>query len=510
MYLVLARDQWFHADDWYFLADRNGGSLHDLFRPHNEHWSTLPVITFRILWQLVGLRSYLPYLAIVVCLHVAVACLLRVIMRRAGVRAWTATAGAVLFVFFGTGYDDIVFAFQIGFVGALAFGLVHLILADHDGSLSRRDALGLLAGLAGLLCSGVAVTMTVIVGLAAAIRRGPRIALFHVLPLAAVYLVWFVSTARDSYTTNAGFGEVARFIGTDLRATFDALGQLPGLGALLGAALVFGLAVAWRPLRGRELRRRIAAPAALLIGGVVFLAIVAIGRATQPTTVFRQPPAPSRYLYIVAALVLPALAVAVDALGRRLGRAGSIAAVIVLLLGVPGNIGELTRYLDRWLPFVRLERQTILTTARLPITSELPKTYEPFVPFVQKVTIEWLRAGAASGRIPSPGAITPAAESAASLNLVVKQVQTAPSVSNGRCVTINQPVTIPVQQDDLITVGRGRAVNLAYTGSGAASLPPVTYGPADRTLVLEMLTGPVPLRIAPDGPSNVRLCRAGR
>ena len=60
-------------------------------------------------------------------------------------------------------YGDIVFAFQIGFDGSLVCGLAHLILADHDGPFDRRDAAGLAFGVLGLLCSGVAVTMTIVV-----------------------------------------------------------------------------------------------------------------------------------------------------------------------------------------------------------------------------------------------------------------------------------------------------------------------------------------------------------
>ena len=71
-----------------------------------------------------------------------------------------------MFVLFGAGEEGILFAAHIGFVGALVLGLTQLLLADHDGSLDRRDYLGLLAGFAGVMCSGVAVSMTNVVGLA--------------------------------------------------------------------------------------------------------------------------------------------------------------------------------------------------------------------------------------------------------------------------------------------------------------------------------------------------------
>ena len=56
---------------------------------------------------------------------------------------------AASFVLFGPGEDNILWAFQIGFAGALVLGLTQLMLADHDGPIDRRDWLGLLAGLAG-------------------------------------------------------------------------------------------------------------------------------------------------------------------------------------------------------------------------------------------------------------------------------------------------------------------------------------------------------------------------
>ena len=52
---------WFWADDWDFLATRTGGNLGDLFRAHYQHWVTLPVLAYRLLWVLFGIRSYLPY-----------------------------------------------------------------------------------------------------------------------------------------------------------------------------------------------------------------------------------------------------------------------------------------------------------------------------------------------------------------------------------------------------------------------------------------------------------------
>src|SRR6185369_147223 len=93
--------RWFFRDDYFFLVDRKVGSLHDLFADHNEHWSTVPVLAFRALWA-------------------------RVVMRRSGVSSGLATVAAATFVLFGPGSVNIQWAFQIGFVAALDFGLAQL------------------------------------------------------------------------------------------------------------------------------------------------------------------------------------------------------------------------------------------------------------------------------------------------------------------------------------------------------------------------------------------------
>ena len=341
LFLVFGHSQWFFLDDWDFLADRRAGDLGDLLRPHNEHWSTLPILVYRSLWQLFGLRTYVPYQLVAILLHLTAAVLLRLVMRRAGVGPWIATVAASLFALFGAGDQDIVWAFQMAWSAALVLGLAHLILADHDGPLDRRDWFGLLAGLAGLMCSGVAVTMVIVVGLSAFVRRGWRVALFHTAPLGFVYLVWWLAFARDEYSAaNGSAGGVVRFIWNGVSTTFGEIGQLPGLGIVVGVVLAMGLFLAWSGLDRDTLRRRAAAPGALLVGSVFFLGIAGVGRASVlgPETARA-----GRYLHVVAALALPAIGVAVDALMRRSRPLGSIA-VATLLIGIPGNVDLLAHH----------------------------------------------------------------------------------------------------------------------------------------------------------------------
>ena len=48
--LVVDRQMWFRVDDFEFLAKRGlHGATYSIWFPHNEHWSTLPVLAYRAL-----------------------------------------------------------------------------------------------------------------------------------------------------------------------------------------------------------------------------------------------------------------------------------------------------------------------------------------------------------------------------------------------------------------------------------------------------------------------------
>jgi hypothetical protein len=51
--VALARQLWFFGDDWELLLHRGtvAGTDLGLFAPHNEHWSTIPILVFRGVWH---------------------------------------------------------------------------------------------------------------------------------------------------------------------------------------------------------------------------------------------------------------------------------------------------------------------------------------------------------------------------------------------------------------------------------------------------------------------------
>jgi hypothetical protein len=515
--LAIGRYRWFTHDDWDYLAGRDGGDIENLLIPHNEHWSTLPILTYRVLFRVVGLQSYLPYQAVLVVLHLTTAALLRAVMRRAGVGPWIATAAALLLVFFGTGHQNIVWAFQIGFVGSLAFGLTQLLLADHDGPIDRRDWVGLLAGFAGLLCSSVALTMVAVVGVAVLFRRGWRAAVLHTAPLVIVYAVWF-GTSRDRRTAQgdgylnrdlASPEQVARFMAEGIRAAFDAMGQVPGAGLALGVVVIVGFVLAWVRLDWAERRRRLAMPAALLVGASVSLCITGIARAAAFET---ESARTGRYLYLFAALALPAVAVAADTLARR-WRVLAPVVLGLLLIGIPGNVDALLQRRREERSFQFEHRRLILTLPRLPIAREVPRSTRPEQHLAKPLTIGWLLDGVASGRIPRPARITPVDNATATLHLALNQ---QPNVFGAKvCRNAATPRELQLSVPRAIRIHG--IVRVVYTTPEGVRSRPETFDP-DEALVTERgiaprgprlvaLTGPLSLEVDSVDPSvSVALC----
>jgi hypothetical protein len=499
---------WFWADDWDFLATRTGGDLGDLFRAHYQHWVTLPVLAYRLLWVLFGIRTYVPYQLLVIGLHLTAAGLLRAVMRRAGVRPWMATLVAGVFVLFGAGAENIVVAFQITFVGALVFGLAQLLLADHDGPAGLLDALALLAGLAGLMCSGVAIGMVLIVGLAMLARRGWRIALLQTVPLGVAYAVWALvapeGQAAGGYRSQTP-AQVVKFVAFGVASAFGRLAQIPFLGFVLAAVLVAGLVLAVRRAGGlRALRGPLAIPLALLAGAVLFLLVTGLVRSGQAGALAgthgtgperaRQ----SRYVYLVAALALPALAVAADTLARR-RRALTIPIVVLLLLGVPGNVDDLRDYanlssLDR-----AAFRREVLAAPRLAIAERLPRTVKPApTASFYGLTLGWLVDSLPSGRIPSPGSLTPTQESTLELRLALQRAL-VPTHAQCRTLTADERLVLPAFRK--LTLRSGTA-SITYLPSDRAASAPVPFQAGTSYVAV---AGPLPLVIEP-GRQPALLC----
>ena len=488
------RDQWFFLDEWVFIVDRDL-TLDGILRPHNEHWTSVPVVLYRVLFRAFGLRTYAPYQAVVVALHLAAAVLLRTVMRRAGVSSWVATIVAGCFLVFGSGRQNVVWAFQMSFTGSLCFGLGHLLLADHEGRISRRDGFGLVVGLVGLACSGVGVVMVAAVGLATALRRGWRAALFHVVPLAGVWSAWWLAYGRDGVGETAGLGNAWTYGWRGLVNAVAKLSPVTGAGFVLAAVVGVGLALIVRREGLAPAVRRLALPLSLAVAAVLFLAMTGVGRAERQGN---DVPEATRYVHLLAAWLLPLVAVAIDALVRWRRSVGAVA-LLVLVAGVPGNVAALRP--DGLEVYTLGSPRTVVIAARSPILRQLPPDAHPFSLFEGPITPRWLLGAEAAGRVGDAPVSTADERAAVALELAV-QAGPAPAVV-GACAPLDAPEERTLAAGQVLTfVGDG--VHVVLRRDGGAS-PPVTFrSPGEAGL--RALAGPLDLLVSPLGGGPVALC----
>jgi hypothetical protein len=324
---LAARGLWFFGDEWDFLADR--GLTHaeqGLLVPHNEHWSTIPILAYRALFALTGVRSYWPYMLALIALHLVAVHLLWRLLRRVGTDQVIAAGLTAGFAVLGAGAQNLLWAFQIGFIGSLVAAFALALLLDRRPSSVRGAGVGALVGAVSLMLSGISVIAVGVAGLVSLGRAGWRRALLVTVPPTAVYLVWLVAYGSSGLSEHsAARGSVSDLPGFVGRGLVNALGR-PLDAAVVGVPLLVALAayaVAFAPrlVRGSGL------PAVVLAAGAVALyAVIGVGRNG-----FHEPGA-SRYVYLGFGLLAPLLGMAISDIARRavVLRAVSIIGVAVL------------------------------------------------------------------------------------------------------------------------------------------------------------------------------------
>ena len=333
----LARDMTFYHDEWAMILKRDL-SVDGILAPHNEHLIATLVILYRVLLGTVGLGSYWPYLGVTFALHVAVAGLVYVIVRRespGGSRGWALGAMAVM-LFLGSGGDDILWAFQSAAIGPVAAGIGAILVAP------RRPGLAALLLTVAMATSGASLAFLVGTGVRLLLER-PRALPWLLLPT-GIYLAWYVAYGASGVTAlrSPSFDGAPAYAAVGLAAAAaGALGTTMLLvGGVAAIVIVVGL-VSARPVPSIVV--------ALLVAGVAFFVIAGTVRAELGP---EQAAAP-RYVYIVAPAFLVAGAILLSRLPRPLGaRIGAVVLVVALV----GNLGLLLASRDRLLSKIDCER----------------------------------------------------------------------------------------------------------------------------------------------------------
>jgi len=359
----LGRHLWFFDDEWQFLLARGvwywPGDPRSIWYPHIGHWSTLPILLWRALYNLFHLSSYWPYLLVLLLTAVVVMHLLWRICVRNAVSPLVSAAAVAVVGFLGPGAEDLGWAFQVGFLGSIAFGLGAVLLADGADLRGRARLWVPLCALASLMCSAVGDAMLVALAIVLFARRPVKDALFILAPPLLSYAVWWAflghrglgqtgtSLSWDSFTALPGY--VWTGLSTALGRSFN----LEGAG---GAILLAVLA--WSLWALRDLYTQRPAVLALGAGALAFYLLVGLGRGAAGDVGSTAP----RYVYVGVALLVPAIACALSGLGPNWPQ---LAAVVLLLATALGDGGQAQTWAAGRTALVRSLATEIRATAGL-------------------------------------------------------------------------------------------------------------------------------------------------
>lgn len=395
--LLVSRRQWFAQDEWDFIGLRG---LHDaplsIWAPHNEHWSTTPILIYRGLLTSVGLKSYVPYLAVLFLAHIFLAHLLWRVMRKAGA-AWLVSAAVLsTFLVHGAGAENLLWAFQIGFVGSVAMGVLAVHLADIAGREPRRGAAAVTSAVVALTFASISLPLVAVAGLVASVRRGWRAGVIQLGIPIAVYAGWLVLAGWHGLEATPfvarNFLLVPSFVWTGLTTTVERSTALSGAGAVVLLTLGYWL------LRkvSRSGSGHLLVPSALVLGAVLMFALVAPGRVGFGVEQAQS----SRYLYIAWALLIPALAVALTELAS--GSALRLGVVVALIAAsLVHGVNLLLAEAERQGPYWRHVRAQILAAAVIGESGQLVfDDVQPEPSYSSQLDMGTLRRLAGEGRLP--------------------------------------------------------------------------------------------------------------
>ena len=324
--LFIGRFLTFFWDEFSWIYWREDWSFNTLMQPYNEHWSLVPLLIYKVLLATVGLRSYIPYLAVLLLLHVVTVTAIYRFARR-NTAAVLALAVAAVLLFFGAGYENLLWAAGIFHMSAATTGVWGLVLALDDPPFRRPWAIAALLVLS-VASSGVGLFFLAATGVALIATRERRRQLWIVLPAAITYGAWFVTLGRNAISGGAftldALVRVPEFIRSGVAV---AVGSLVGLGPKAGDVLAPLLAVLvvllfWKQ---RRINLGVVAGATGLIAQFVLTGLV---RASFESSL-------SRYQYVAVLFILiivVSLAREVHVQLRRPVAVGALAAIVVVSL----------------------------------------------------------------------------------------------------------------------------------------------------------------------------------
>ena len=509
--LYMNRYSTFYHDEWSFILDRRAWTLEAFMRPHNEHWALMPAIVYKVLFATIGLHSYLPYLLVLMAIHVAASSAVYVLMRHHNGQV-PALAAGTLMLFLGTGADNLFWAFQTGFVGAAAAGAWAIVLLVNRSSLRAE------IGAAVLLTIAVATQGTALFFLAAtavmlALDPARWRRLWVVVPATVAFGIWYlafgsaaIAAHRDPFTL-AGLQQVPTYVVTG--ASY-AIGRLTGWGEQVGLVLFVGLGFATAMhISGRRPLR----PAAVagFAGLIAQFALTGTVRAqlgiTQATS--------SRYVYVAAVLILIAVSGWIGSRFAELRFRPLAVLVAVFILALGANLSVLPEGRDAYRLRADATRASIMVIERYGGSPAVPDEANLF-PVPAKHWLDEIKAQLglplADALLPDAPLPHPSIVDAQLYQLVTNAFATTtteempPSVMEAEVATSTDvTVTVAAQCIELSVVGPEPQVVLRVPGGSALAIEREQFGEALVYLALNAPPVGSSSKTFPVAPGTVQL-----
>lgn len=315
----------FFYDEWTFVLTRRGSNLGAYLAPHNGHFVLVPVLIYKLLFAIVGLRHYTPYRIITVLLHL-LSCGLLYALVRPRVGPWLALVATALLLFMGSAWQILLWPFQMGYLASVAGGLAALVAIER--STVRRNILAAVSLTIAVASSGVGIPFVAASAVVLQVRRAPARRYLVIAAPLVVFAIWYVGWSTGESTTSDAVLSAPQYIAS---AAAGAIAGIAGLDLSWGPPLLVGLAISlvagWRL---RADRRMTAMILAALAGALAFWGLAAITRADALE------PAASRYLYVGAVFIL--LLVSEVAAGLRVRGTWAIAVILLAAGAVASNL----------------------------------------------------------------------------------------------------------------------------------------------------------------------------
>lgn len=387
------RNTWFFGDDFAFVLDRyiaakDGRWVDALLLPHNEHWVTVPALLHIMLQRTFGIDHHLIFVVPVISAHcVAVWTASRVVLRTTN-DGVASLATALTLTFLAAGHENLLWGFQVGFIGAPAL-VILATLACHRSSSPRRLALAAFLCCLAVMTQGTALSAMVIPFLVLLFQRRLRDMILVIGPAATLFVGWYLkwgSQSSHSSPTNQQRLQWPQYVWKGVQTSLDGFVNVQGAGVAVLALALVGLGrsrISWRDLQF---------PLAMFIAAPVFFFISSLGRLQYGV----DQAGASRYQYIGILFMAPLLIVGIFELvsaPRRSTHALLALSFWVVASGVTG----LAEYSTTTYPTDPRFRETIEAAALLGEDPAIAGGRRPSPQFNPNVTVDGLRELVADG-----------------------------------------------------------------------------------------------------------------